>query len=59
MRLKVDLGSELLEQSLNVLMYVIPTADQFVHVKGNQTLRNIQDKFWKVNKPLEIFYSFT
>jgi len=59
MRLMLDFGSELAGQSLNFLMYVTPTADQFVPVKGNQTLRNIQDKFWKVNKPLEIFYSFT
>ncbi|KAL5236663.1 hypothetical protein ACI65C_004073 [Semiaphis heraclei] len=47
MGLKVHTGSELSEQSLTVLMYVTPTADQFVPVKGNQTLQNIQDKFWK------------
>ncbi|XP_022170437.1 E3 ubiquitin-protein ligase RING2-like [Myzus persicae] len=58
MRLAVDLGAELPERPLDFLMYVVPTADQFLQVKGNQTLRNIQDKFWKVNKPLEMFYSF-
>jgi len=59
MRLTLDLGSELPERALNFLIYVAPTADQFVPLSGNQTLRNVHDKFWKVNKPLEMFYSFT
>jgi len=59
MRLAVDLGSELPERALNFLIYVASTADQFVPLKGNQTLRNVQDKIWKVNNPLEMFYSFT
>lgn len=59
MRLNVDLSSELPEQTLNFLIYVAHTTDQFIPVKGNQTLQNILDKFWKVNKPLEMYYSFT
>ncbi|XP_060859551.1 E3 ubiquitin-protein ligase RING2-like isoform X2 [Metopolophium dirhodum] len=59
MRLTVDLGSELPEQTLNFLIYVASTADQLVPLNGNQTLRNVHDKYWKVNKPLEMFYSFT
>lgn len=59
MRLSIDLGSEVPERALNFLIYVAPTADQFVPLSGNQTLRNVHDKFWKVNKPLEMFYSFT
>lgn len=59
MRLAVDLGSEHPERALNFLIYVAPTTDQFVSLKGNQTLRNVQEKFWKFNNPLEIFYSFT
>ncbi|CAI6361449.1 unnamed protein product [Macrosiphum euphorbiae] len=59
MRLTLDLGPELPERALNFLIYVAPTADQFVPLSGNQTLRNVHDKFWKVNKPLEMFYSFT
>jgi len=59
MRLTVDLGSELSEQALNFFIYVASTADQLVPLSGNQTLRNVHDKYWKVNKPLEMFYSFT
>ncbi|KAL4104148.1 hypothetical protein QTP88_019461 [Uroleucon formosanum] len=59
MRLTVDLGSELPEQVLNFLIYVASTGDQLVPLNGNQTLRNVHDKYWKVNKPLEMFYSFT
>jgi len=58
MRLTVDLGSELPEQVLNFLIYVASTGDQLVPLNGNQTLRNVHDKYWKVNKPLEMFYSF-
>jgi len=59
MRLTADLGAQIPERTLNFLIYVVSAADQFVPVKGNLTLQNIQDRFWKVNKPLEMFYSFT
>ncbi|XP_060858180.1 E3 ubiquitin-protein ligase RING2-like [Metopolophium dirhodum] len=58
MRLAIDFGSDLPERALSFMIYVAPTADQLVPLKGNQTLRNVQDKFWKVNNPLEMFYSF-
>lgn len=59
MRLTLDLGSELPERALNFLIYVAPDTEQFIPLNGNQTLRNVHDKFWKLNKPLEMFYSFT
>ncbi|XP_050422512.1 E3 ubiquitin-protein ligase RING2 [Adelges cooleyi] len=58
MRLTLDLGAELPDRPLNFLIYVAPNAGQFVPLNGNQTLRQVHDKFWKVNKPLEMFYSF-
>eukprot|EP00102_Acyrthosiphon_pisum_P003594 XP_001946247.1 PREDICTED: E3 ubiquitin-protein ligase RING2-like [Acyrthosiphon pisum] len=58
MQLIIDHGSEIPERALNFSIYVAPTANQFVPLKGNQTLRTVHDKFWKVNKPLEMFYSF-
>jgi len=59
MRLAMDLGPEIPERALKFLIYVAPTADQFVPLKGNQTLKSVHDMFWKVSKPLEMFYSFT
>lgn len=59
MRLTLDLGSELPERALSFLIYVAPTTSQYVPLNGNQTLRQVHDKYWKVNKPLEMFYSFT
>lgn len=59
MRLSIDLGSQLPDQKLGFVIYVASSADQFVLLKGNQTLRNVHDKYWNVNKPLEMFYSFT
>ncbi|XP_044732955.1 E3 ubiquitin-protein ligase RING1 [Chrysoperla carnea] len=60
MRLTLDLDSELPEtyRLLNFCIYIAPTPDQFVVLSGNQTLRQVNDKFWKVNKPLEMYYSW-
>ncbi|XP_022168175.1 E3 ubiquitin-protein ligase RING1-like isoform X2 [Myzus persicae] len=58
MRLTLDLVPELPERALSFLIYVSSTSDQYVPLNGNQTLRQVHDKHWKVNKPLEMFYSF-
>ncbi|CAH1720918.1 E3 ubiquitin-protein ligase RING2-A-like [Aphis gossypii] len=58
MRLTLDLVSELPERALSFLIYVSPTSDEYVPLNGNQTLRQVHDKYWNVNKPLEMFYSF-
>lgn len=57
MRLSIDLGPSVPERTLNFLIYVAPTSGQYVALNGNQTLRQVHDKYWKVNKPLEMFYS--
>lgn len=60
MRLTLDLDAELPEayRLLNFCIYVAPAPGQFVPLAGSQTLRQINDKFWKVNKPLEMYYSW-
>ncbi|XP_022125206.1 E3 ubiquitin-protein ligase RING1 [Pieris rapae] len=60
MRLTLDLDTELPEayRLLNFCIYVAPTPGQFVPLAGAQTLRQINDKYWKVNKPLEMYYSW-
>ncbi|KAL4708694.1 hypothetical protein ACJJTC_017373 [Scirpophaga incertulas] len=60
MRLTLDLDAELPEayRLLNFCIYVAPSPGQFVPLAGSQTLRQINDKFWKVNKPLEMYYSW-
>lgn len=60
MRLTLDLDSELPEtlRLLNFCIYIAPTPGQLVVLSGNQTLRQVNDKFWKVNKPLEMYYSW-
>uniref|UniRef100_A0A146M3B0 RING-type E3 ubiquitin transferase n=2 Tax=Lygus hesperus TaxID=30085 RepID=A0A146M3B0_LYGHE len=57
-RFALDLGSELPERSLNFTIYVCPTSGQFVTLNGNHNLRIINEKYWKTNKPLEMFYSW-
>ncbi|XP_003425595.1 E3 ubiquitin-protein ligase RING1 [Nasonia vitripennis] len=61
MRLTLDLDTELLSESdrlLNFCIYIAPTTGQLVVLSGSQTLRQVKDKFWRVNRPLEMYYSW-
>lgn len=60
MRLTLDLDSELPEnlRLLNFCIYIAPVSGQYVVLSGNQTLNQVNDKFWKVNRPLEMYYSW-
>lgn len=60
MRLTLDLDSELPEnyRLLNFCIYIAPVSGQYVVLSGNQTLTQVNDKFWKVNRPLEMYYSW-
>lgn len=57
-RLALDLASELPDRSLNFCIYVCPSPGQYIALNGSQTLRLVNDKYWKMNKPLEMFYSW-
>lgn len=50
MRLTLDLGSDLPEayRMLNFCIYIAPQPQQLVVLNGNQTLHQVNDKFWKV-----------
>lgn len=56
-RLALDIGSELPERSYNFCIYVSPSQGQFILLTGTHTLRFVNDKYWKINKPLEMYYS--
>lgn len=60
MRLTLDLDSQLSQTNhlLNFCIYISPSLGQYVQLNGNQTLGQVNDKYWKVNKPLEMFYSW-
>ncbi|XP_005187171.1 E3 ubiquitin-protein ligase RING1 [Musca domestica] len=60
LRMTLDLGSELPEayRMLNLCIYIAPQPSQLVILNGNQTLHQVNEKFWKVNKPMEMFYSW-
>ncbi|XP_055633518.1 E3 ubiquitin-protein ligase RING1-like [Toxorhynchites rutilus septentrionalis] len=60
MRLTLDLDTELPEayKVVNFCIYIAPQPSQLVVLSGNQTLSQVNEKFWKVNKPLEMFYSW-
>ncbi|GJQ80094.1 putative zinc ion binding protein [Trypoxylus dichotomus] len=60
MRLTLDVDSQLslTHHLLNFCIFISPSSGQYVQLNGNQTLGQVNDKFWKVNKPLEMFYSW-
>lgn len=60
MRLTLDLDSQLSQTHhlLNFCIYISPSTGQYVQLNGNQTLGQVNDKYWKVNKPLEMYYSW-
>lgn len=60
MRLTLDLDSQLptTHSLLNFCIYISPTTGQYVQLNGNQTLGQVNDRYWKVNKPLEMYYSW-
>lgn len=60
MRLTLDLQKQQHpeEYRLSFLIYIAPQPNQFVVLVGAQSLSQIQEKFWKINKPLELFYTW-
>lgn len=52
MRLTLDLDSELpaTERLQNFCIYIAPQPGQFLILNGNQTLQQVNEKFWKVNR---------
>lgn len=51
MRLTLDLETELPESDrlVNFCIYIAPQPSQLLVLNGNQTLHQVNDKFWKVN----------
>ncbi|XP_022250098.1 E3 ubiquitin-protein ligase RING2-like [Limulus polyphemus] len=45
-------------ESSPVIIYIAVTPGHFHHLSGNMSLDQVNDKYWKVNKPLEMYYAF-
>ncbi|KAG4067396.1 hypothetical protein HA402_015832 [Bradysia odoriphaga] len=59
MRLTLDLGTELPEDGLlNFCIYISPSPPQLLVLNGNHTLQQVNEKIWRVNKPMEMFYTW-
>lgn len=60
MRLTLDLEAELPESErlVNFCIYIASQPQQLVVLSGNQTLQQVNEKFWKVNKPMEMYYAW-
>jgi len=58
MRLTLDLESEIPDSLTNFCIYISPAPNQYIVLSGLQTLDDVNEKFWKVNQPLEMFYSW-
>lgn len=57
MRLTLDLDTELTatERLNNFCIYIAPQPAQFLILNGNQTLQQVNEKFWKVKFWFQIF----
>lgn len=53
-----ELETELPSSLNNFCIYIAPTPDQYIGVGGGLTLEQINEKYWRVNKPMEMFYSW-
>lgn len=53
-----ELEAELPSSLHNFTIYVAPTPDSYVGLSGSYTLEQVNEKFWRVNKPMEMFYSW-
>ena len=42
----------------DLTIFIVPSAGNIVELEGSMTLTQVNEKYWKVNKPLEMFYSF-
>ncbi|KAF4522713.1 hypothetical protein B566_EDAN012730 [Ephemera danica] len=58
MRLTLNLADSPPDSLLNFCIYIAPTPGHYVVLGGNLTLGQVNEKYWKVNKPLEMFYSW-
>ncbi|WAQ97190.1 RNG2A-like protein [Mya arenaria] len=59
-RLSIEVQSELDPSSADdkrYAIYIAASGDNYILLPGNITLEQVNDKYWKVNKPLEMFYS--
>ncbi|KAL1452525.1 hypothetical protein WDU94_006748 [Cyamophila willieti] len=55
MRLRLE-GSDISDSNFGI--YVSPLSNNFILLPGSQSLRQIHDKYWKSEKPLEVYYSW-
>ncbi len=62
MRLALDLDSQSEAANAsnlhNCTIYVSPTGGSLITIPQNQTLAQVCEKYWRFNKPLEMYYSW-
>ncbi|XP_067143964.1 E3 ubiquitin-protein ligase RING2-like [Centruroides vittatus] len=51
-----DIGNEVPETNSLFTIYITTSLDQYIPLNGSLTLDQINGKYWKLNKPLEMFY---
>ena len=52
-------GKEEENEEPDYTIFIATTPGQFTELPGSMSLDNVNEKYWKVNKPLEMFYSKT
>jgi E3 ubiquitin-protein ligase RNF1/2 len=52
-RASIDSGTS----SMSFSVLVAPTANNYISLSEMESLRNVVDKYWRSNKPLELYYT--
>ncbi|XP_031559876.1 E3 ubiquitin-protein ligase RING2-like isoform X2 [Actinia tenebrosa] len=50
-------GQEPLTENTNFTIYIASTPGQYTQLAGSMSLEHVNEKYWKVNKPLEMYYA--
>lgn len=58
MRLTLEKQPHPEDYRMSFLIFIAPQPNVFVPLTGAQSLSQIQEKYWKINKPLELFYTW-
>lgn len=51
-------GSNPHDENSEFTIYIASTPGQFTDLNGSMTLDQVNERYWKVNKPLEMFYAW-
>ncbi|KAK7604918.1 hypothetical protein V9T40_006104 [Parthenolecanium corni] len=56
-RASIDLGSAFNNREISFSVHIAPNPGNFIGLNDSESLRNVVDKYWRNNRPLELYYT--